>query len=147
MLPHCKFERKPVSIYFSELPLSLINLQRILHHSLIHFTAEEVPIINLKSHFGFEADIAVGGHNGTDTSSYASLQVSRFKSFPAVVLVLKMLLREHGLDKPFKGGMGSYSLYVLVAHHVGTRVDWSQSLCLWTERCSLIPFDCGGGTS
>ena len=38
-----------------------------------------VPIINMISHFGFECDIALGGHNGTDTSSYASTQLSRFK--------------------------------------------------------------------
>jgi DNA polymerase sigma len=84
----------------------------------------------LKSHFGFEADIAVGGHDGTDTCNYASVQVSRFKSFASVVLVLKMLLHEHGFDKPFTGGMGSYSIYVLVAYHVSTasRLDL---IALW----------------
>lgn len=60
----------------------------------------------------------MGGHNGADTSSYATTQVSRFQSFPAVVVVLKVLLSEHNLDKPFTGGLGSFSLYVLVAHHV-----------------------------
>ncbi|KAG7366439.1 hypothetical protein IV203_029109 [Nitzschia inconspicua] len=78
----------------------------------------KVPIINFQSHFGFEVDIAMGGHNGTDTSSYASIQVSRFKCFPAIVVLLKMLLSEHNLDKPFTGGIGSFSLYVLVAHHL-----------------------------
>jgi hypothetical protein len=38
-----------------------------------------VPIINMVTHFGFECDIALGGHNGTDTSSYATKQLSRFK--------------------------------------------------------------------
>jgi len=38
-----------------------------------------VPIINIVTHFGFECDIAIGGHNGTDTSSYASNQMARFK--------------------------------------------------------------------
>jgi DNA polymerase sigma len=34
------------------------------------------------------------------------------------VVVLKVLLAQHQLDKPFTGGIGSYSLYVLVASHV-----------------------------
>ena len=38
-----------------------------------------VPIINMITRFGFECDIALGGHNGTDTSSYATTQLSRFK--------------------------------------------------------------------
>jgi hypothetical protein len=40
-----------------------------------------VPIINMVTTFGFECDIALGGHNGTDTSSYASTHLSRFKRY------------------------------------------------------------------
>lgn len=39
-------------------------------------------------------------------------------SFAPIVLVLKVLMVQQGLDKPFTGGLGSYKLYVLVAHHV-----------------------------
>ena len=39
-------------------------------------------------------------------------------SFAPVVLFLKVLLMQQDLDKPFTGGLGSYKLYVLVAHHV-----------------------------
>lgn len=39
-------------------------------------------------------------------------------SFATVVLFLKILLAQQDLDKPFTGGLGSYKLYVLVAHHV-----------------------------
>ena len=39
-------------------------------------------------------------------------------SFAPVVIVLKILLNQQGLDKPFSGGLGSYKLYVLVASHV-----------------------------
>ncbi len=38
-----------------------------------------VPIIALNTKLGFEGDIALGGHNGTDTSHYASGQASRFQ--------------------------------------------------------------------
>jgi hypothetical protein len=39
-------------------------------------------------------------------------------SFATVILVLKVLLAQQDLDKPFTGGLGSYKLYVLVAHHL-----------------------------
>jgi len=77
-----------------------------------------VPIINLTTQFGFECDICLGGHNGTDTSTYASSQVSRYRSFGPVILVLKILLSQADLDKPFTGGLGSYKLYVLVSYHL-----------------------------
>jgi hypothetical protein len=35
-----------------------------------------------------------------------------------VILVLKVLLAQQGLDAPFTGGLGSYKLYVLLAHHL-----------------------------
>lgn len=38
-------------------------------------------------------------------------------SFPTVTLLLKVLLQQTNLDKPFSGGLGSYKLYVMVAHH------------------------------
>jgi len=135
---------------------SLYKLSRPLrsYASQMHVRKKaRVPIINMVTHFGFECDIALGGHNGTDTSSYANTQLSRFRryvpfmylglsfpshvalyhlvcsplrsffpntlfSFPTLVVFLKILLNQQGLDKPFTGGLGSYSLYVLVASHV-----------------------------
>jgi hypothetical protein len=43
---------------------------------------------------------------------------SGVSSFSAVVLFLKTLLTHQSLDAPFTGGLGSYKLYVLVAHHM-----------------------------
>jgi hypothetical protein len=40
-----------------------------------------VPIINMETSFGYECDIAVGGHNGADTSAYASSQIGRFQRY------------------------------------------------------------------
>jgi hypothetical protein len=39
-------------------------------------------------------------------------------SFATVILVLKVVLAQQGLDAPFTGGLGSYKLYVLLAHHL-----------------------------
>ncbi|OEU22309.1 hypothetical protein FRACYDRAFT_232464 [Fragilariopsis cylindrus CCMP1102] len=100
---------------------SLYKLTRPLrqHAKLMNVRRKaRVPIINMVTHFGFECDIAIGGHNGADTSSYASNQMSRFKSFSIIVVLLKVLLSQQGLDKPFTGGLGSYALYVLVASHI-----------------------------
>jgi hypothetical protein len=49
--------------------------------------------------------------------SVSHVQSKRF-SFASVVLLLKVVSVQQGLDKPFTGGLGSYKLYVLVAHHV-----------------------------
>jgi hypothetical protein len=46
-----------------------------------------------------------------------------FSSFGTVVLALKVILSQHDLDKPFSGGLGSFKLYVMVAHHVSARFD------------------------
>ena len=77
-----------------------------------------VPIINIITTMGFETDVAIGGHNGMDTSEFASSWIKRHKAFAPVVVLLKILLRQTDLDKPFTGGLGSYKLYVLVACHL-----------------------------
>jgi DNA polymerase sigma len=41
-----------------------------------------------------------------------------FSSFAPIVLILKVLMAQQDLDKPFTGGLGSYKLYVLVAYHI-----------------------------
>lgn len=100
---------------------SLYRLTRPLRQHATQMSVRKkarVPIMNFVSHFGFECDIAIGGHNGTDTRSYAATQSARFKSFPCVVVLLKILLSQHSLDKPFTGGIGSYALYVIVVRHV-----------------------------
>jgi hypothetical protein len=38
-----------------------------------------VPIITMTTRLGFDGDIALGGHNGTDTSQYASIQIQKYQ--------------------------------------------------------------------
>ena len=38
-----------------------------------------IPIVNMLTCFGYEVDIALGGHNGADTSSYATSQIAKFE--------------------------------------------------------------------
>lgn len=79
-----------------------------------------VPIICMTTRFGFDSDLALGGHNGMDTSQYVKKLIQKYDSFATVVLFLKILLQQTSLDKPFTGGLGSYKLYVLVANHFNT---------------------------
>ena len=82
----------------------------------------KVPIVTCATRLGFDGDIAIAGHIGADTSKYASSQVCRYDSFAPVVLLLKIILYQTDLDKPFTGGLGSYKLYVLVAHHLDQHI-------------------------
>ncbi len=52
------------------------------------------------------------------TTSYYRLRFS----FAPIVLVMKVLMNQQGLDKPFTGGLGSYKLYVLVAYHIESHI-------------------------
>lgn len=57
--------------------------------------------------------------------------ISFIASFAPIVLILKVLMVQQGLDKPFTGGLGSYKLYVLVAHHVSfNQLSLNIMICL-----------------
>lgn len=99
-----------------------------------------MPIVKMSTNWGFEGDLAVGGHNGADTSAFAGQQESRYASFTPVVLALKTILAQTKLDEPFCGGLGSYKLYVMVAYHlekhlsIGGRDQPSEVLLLFWFR-------------
>jgi hypothetical protein len=64
----------------------LSNLGSILRKR--HFTQSiqvirkaRVPIVTFQTKMGFEGDVAVGGHSGTDTSQFAMTQVERFQRY------------------------------------------------------------------
>jgi hypothetical protein len=40
-----------------------------------------VPIVKFQTKMGFEGDVAMGGHSGTDTSQFAMTQVQRFQRY------------------------------------------------------------------
>ncbi len=48
-------------------------------------------------------------------------------SFPLVTLVLKILLQQTKLDKPYSGGIGSYKLYVMIAYHYQQHLELGGS--------------------
>jgi hypothetical protein len=63
---------------------ALQTLKRGMHRLRIFANIEfrrhaKVPIVNMESRLGFEGDLAIGGHNGTDTSQFAKALVNRYK--------------------------------------------------------------------
>jgi len=83
----------------------------------------KVPILAFETQIGIDAEVSIGELDGADTSAYASSQTQRFNSFAPVVLLLKILLKQADLDKPFTGGLGSYKLYVMVAYHIEKHIE------------------------
>jgi hypothetical protein len=79
-----------------------------------------------------------------DVKRFQSFLTRSCCSFATVVLFLKILLNQQGLDKPFTGGLGSYKLYVMVCHHVSPRnlVHCRPQRHRPTSCCSqFVPFD------
>jgi len=53
---------------------------------------------------------------GVDTTAIVLTFTDKFPDvFPPIVVVLKLLCAQWGLDRPFNGGLGSFKLYCLVA--------------------------------
>jgi hypothetical protein len=72
---------------------ALLSLTRQLRmsskftHTIECRTKARVSIINCSTRMGFEGDIAIGGHNGVDTSMYAMSQVKRFRRWVVCVRI------------------------------------------------------------
>lgn len=65
---------------------ALVALSRKLRksdwtQSVLVIKNARVPIVKMETSLGFEADIAIGGHNGADTSHYAAIQVENFQRY------------------------------------------------------------------
>ena len=65
---------------------ALQSLKNGLHKNRMFSTVgirrfARVPIVTMESRLGFEGDVAIGGHNGTDTSQFAAELVERYKRY------------------------------------------------------------------
>lgn len=74
-----------------------------------------VPIIKLEtSRFHYQMDISME-HNGTSQLAIISRFNDIFLPFRPLVLLLKLLLAQRDLNEPFRGGVGSYLVTLMVA--------------------------------
>lgn len=63
---------------------------------------------------GVKVDVCVDQPSSVFTSLYVRLQLLRYPLLRPLVLLNKAALREWGLNEPFRGGVGSYLLFVMV---------------------------------
>ena len=85
--------------------------------------AASVPIICLEVRTGakptrVELDLSFScmGGGGSETTAFMRRYKERYPCFRGVALTLKAFLLQRGLNKTFTGGLGSYKMYVLLAH-------------------------------
>ena len=102
-------DRQDVVAVLKEISRSIASTPWCTHLQLR--SKARVPIITFSSSCGVEGDVGIDGYAGTDTSDYSSKLVRKFpETFADIVLVLKIFLKQQGLEKPFTGGVGSFKL-------------------------------------
>ncbi|CAM9608112.1 unnamed protein product, partial [Phaeothamnion confervicola] len=75
----------------------------------------KVPVLALRHANGVEADVSWGRPAAALDAFVSSLDRKYPIALRPLAIVLKVLLRQRGLDKPFSGGLGSFRLYVMLA--------------------------------
>jgi DNA polymerase sigma len=87
-----------------------------------------VPIINFKERpTKVEVDLCLDGL-GEQTISAVTCMAQSDAAFRPLALVLKVALSQWHLDSPFTGGIGSYKLYVMIAHLLQRRTKQRSKL-------------------
>ena len=85
------------------------------------YTAK-VPIVKAhttgNNQTGFALDLTVGATNGLKAVTWIKTQLHQFPELRPLVLVLKKLLKTHGLDDASTGGCGGYLLVSLAVAHL-----------------------------
>ena len=97
-------------------PLELL-LARVREHA-------RVPIVNFKDgQTGLEVDISLAAAVGlpAETTALVASLREEHTALEPLALILKVLLEQAGLNQPYTGGLGSFKLYVLIAHYLTQR--------------------------
>ena len=93
-----------------------LRKDRVVRSACGIYTAK-VPIIKACAG-AYDVDISVGVTNGLDAVAWIRRQAEGFHALRPLVLVLKRLLKTHGLDDASTGGCGGYLLVSLVVSHL-----------------------------
>ena len=108
-----------------------LRRERVVARAQGIYTAK-VPIV--KAHTtgddasGFALDLTVGATNGLKAVDWIKARVAEFPELRPLVLVLKKLLKTHGLDDASTGGCGGYLLVSLAVAHLRMRGEPRASL-------------------
>ncbi|PHJ16851.1 dna-directed dna polymerase [Cystoisospora suis] len=91
---------------------------------------------------GVKVDVCVDQPSSVFTSLYVRLQLLRYPLLRPLVLLNKAALREWGLNEPFRGGVGSYLLFVMVLNflQVNHRLYDRENHCQYSIGHALVEF-------
>ena len=86
-----------------------------------------IPIIKLisKDEFNFHIDISLSSENhfGLKTVSLVKEYLKAYKVLKPIILALKTLLKNGCLNDPYKGGLSSYGLILMVVSFIQSEID------------------------
>lgn len=75
----------------------------------------KVPIIKFVTTYArLKVDISLNHTNGLTTASYVSSWLRKWPHIRPLILVVKHLLMQRGMSEVFSGGLGSYSVIIMV---------------------------------
>lgn len=89
---------------------TIVNLEKVFH--------ARVPIIKFKdAEFGQKCDISIN-NNGHEAVGVVQKYSDRYPAFKFLLPILKLYLKQRGLNEVFNGGLSSYSLSLLLISHL-----------------------------
>ena len=87
-----------------------------------------IPIIKLKANekfLNFHIDISMASetHFGLKTVDLVKKYLDKYKVLKPIILALKTLLKNGNLNDPYKGGLSSYGLILMVVSFIQSEID------------------------
>ena len=86
-----------------------------------------IPIIKLisKDEYNFHIDISMSSENhfGLKTVTLVNEYLKEYKVLKPIILALKTLLKNGNLNDPYKGGLSSYGLILMVVSFIQSEID------------------------
>jgi len=119
-----------------------VILGRVIKHrdwikSLQVLDRAKMPLIKLTTEpkilereFNVDVSIALPSHGGAQTAAYVMQLCKSHPELKPLILVIKKLLAEKGLNDPFTGGLSSYALVLMVVASLNRHSDHAGPRCL-----------------
>ena len=111
--------------------LSMLNLKLMQKKDFVKeqnfLDRASIPIIKLVSNdeFNFHIDISMSSENhfGLKTVELVKKYLEKYKVLKPIILALKTLLKNGSLNDPYKGGLSSYGLILMVVSFIQSEID------------------------
>ena len=111
--------------FLSKLYSKLLAKPWVKEHKYIDTTA--IPIIKLVSNdkYNFHIDISVENENhfGLKTVELVKSYLKAYDVLEPIILALKTLLNNGGLNNPYTGGLSSYGLILMVVSYIQSEIE------------------------